>query len=157
VSDYRPQSRTALDSCFGLNGKSDCDYEICTTALRTMTPKGVNTWQACLSKHLQELAMTAAISFWVAQIIGNSMGTMLALCLLCHPLACLPAAVFLLMQVSNSQHLLTALCDTLTTQQHMRGGAGMQVAIVVLPVGEAPVLIQRLEHNLYSRHTLGCW
>jgi len=77
-----------------------------------MTPKGVNTWQACLSKHLQELAMTAAISFWVAQIIGNSMGTMLALCLLCHPLACLPAAVFLLLQVSNSQHLLTVLCDT---------------------------------------------
>ncbi|KAL0040691.1 hypothetical protein WJX79_001880 [Trebouxia sp. C0005] len=62
--------------------------------------------------------MTAAISFWVAQIIGNSMGTMLALCLLCHPLACLPAAVFLL----------------------------LQVAIVVLPVGEAPVLIQRAIH-----------
>ena len=85
------------------------------------------------------------------------MGTMLALCLLCHPLACLPAAVFLLMQVSNSQHLLTVLCDIFTTQQQVRGGAGMQVAIVVLPVGEAPVLIQRLEHNLYSTHPLACW
>ena len=157
MSDYRPQSRTALDSCFELNGKSDCDYETCTTALRTMTPKGVNTWQACLSKHLQELAMTAAISFWVAQIIGNSMGTMLALCLLCHPLACLPAAVFLLLQVSSSRHLLAVPCNALTTQQHVRGGAGMQVAIVVLPVGEAPVLIQRSAHNLHSTHPLGCW
>ncbi len=33
----------------------------------------------------------------------------------------------------------------------------MQVAIVVLPVGEAPVLIQRSAHNLYSTHPLGCW
>lgn len=70
-----------------------------------MTSKAHTTWQACLFGHLQELAMTAAISFWVAQIIGNSMGTMLALCLLCHPLACLPAAVFLLVQVSAVWHL----------------------------------------------------
>lgn len=122
-----------------------------------MTSRGINTWQACLSKHLQQLAMTAAISFWVAQIIGNSMGTMLALCLLCHPLACLPAAVFLLLQVSSSRHLLAVPCNALTTQQHVRGGPGMQVAIVVLPVGEAPVLIQRSAHNLYSTHPLGCW
>ena len=115
VSDYRPKSRTALDGNFELNGESDCAHETCATALRTMTSKGFNTWQACLSRHLQELAMTAAISFWVAQVIGNSMGTMLALCLLCHPLACLPAAVFLLLQVRNSRHLLTVLCDTLTT------------------------------------------
>ena len=37
-----------------------------------------------------------------------------------------------------------------------KGGADMQVAIVVLPVGEAPVLIQRSAHNLYSTHPLGC-
>ncbi len=64
------------------------------------------SWQASLSGHLQELAMTAAISFWVAQIIGNSMGTVLALCLLCHPLAWLPASLFVLMQVRGLENRL---------------------------------------------------
>ncbi len=49
------------------------------------------------------------------------------------------------------------LCNAFKTEQQVRGGAGMQVAIVVLPVGEAPVLIQRFEHNLYATHPLGCW
>lgn len=62
--------------------------------------------------------MTVAISFWVAQIIGNSMGTIVALCLLCHPWACLPASIFLL----------------------------LQLAVIALPVGDAPYIVERCIH-----------
>lgn len=53
--------------------------------------------------------MTVAISFWVAQIIGNCMGTIVALCLLCHPWAFLAASIFLLIQVSLLAKMLSQL------------------------------------------------
>ena len=57
--------------------------------------------QGTLLRGQQELAAMAAISFWMSQIMINTVGTMLACCLLCHKMTCLPAATFLLLQVVN--------------------------------------------------------
>ena len=57
--------------------------------------------QGTLIRLLQNLAATAAISFWMSQIMINTVGTMVACCLLCYQLNCLPAAIFLLLEVST--------------------------------------------------------
>ena len=101
-------------------------------------------WTSPLHIHLQEFAMTVAISFWVAQIIGNSMGTIAALCLLCHPWACLPASIFLLIQVCRQ---LTAVeRDAVFLIQSLAltwRCLVMQAAIIMLPVGDAPYIVER--------------
>lgn len=84
------------------------------------------------------------------------MGTIAALCLLCHPWACLPAGIFLLMQVCIcsvkvfvAQHLccfalllelISGLTQKVCVSQH---ALTVQVAIVALPVGDAPYIVER--------------
>lgn len=92
--------------------------------------------------------MTVAISFWVAQIIGNSMGTIVALCLLCHPWACLPAGIFLLLQVcmhcySTAFLALSRYMYILMNASSYHGQLLVQLAVVALPVGEAPYIVER--------------
>lgn len=67
-------------------------------------------WQGTLFTLLQEFAAVTAISFWLSVIMINTCGTLLACCLLWHSATCLPASLFLLVQVSHVRLTCTCHC-----------------------------------------------